>query len=83
MIYQILYPFGIVKLWAWISSKMGCAHGARYNLLLPTTKWTGQMLYVYKQPLHAYQRISQNGMQGKGTSGLINPDGIRLTCLPP
>ena len=56
MIYQILYPFGIVKLWAWISSKMGCAHGARYNLLLPTTKWTGQMLYVYKQPLHAYQR---------------------------
>ena len=59
--------------------KMACVYGERDNILSPTMKWTGPMLY--KKRLTADRIISQKEVNIKGRLGLIKPEGVR--CLPP
>ena len=40
--------------------EMGCGHGARDNLMSPTMKWSGSLLY--KKRLTTDQRTSQMGV---------------------
>ena len=54
---RIIWAFWTHTLCAWISSKCG-VHGARNNLLFPTMKWTGSLLF--KQQLTANLRIPIN-----------------------